>query len=405
MPWQRISRMVQEGSLYALLVLLPFSKAAVEIAFALLLASWLVERIQQGWSLSNWNSQASRLCMATLLLYLGICALSILTSSHPDLSLRGFIRKTLEYALLFVIVTDTATDTKVAKRALGLVMLSAFVVSLDALAQEVIGQDPLRGHRLTVYDRMTGPYENPIDLATYLMVVIPIVLASLPPASLRGKALRGGLALLVLGCLVRTESIGAWLGLLVGLGVLAVLAPRMRKPLVVYGLGFLLVGGFWSQVESRGIERSGIGMHDRVFMWQAAWHMITARPLLGHGLNTFMANYLTYWVGGEQQPRYAHNCFLQVAAETGVLGLAAFTGLLGAMGLAWWRALKVLRETKDHHLLVSLVPALVAFIAQSCYDTNFYALRQAALFWTLAGVATGLSLTALQRETHHARVA
>ena len=36
---------VQEGSLYVLLFLLPFSKAAIEVAFGVLLLGWLVARL------------------------------------------------------------------------------------------------------------------------------------------------------------------------------------------------------------------------------------------------------------------------------------------------------------------------------------------------------------------------
>jgi putative inorganic carbon (HCO3(-)) transporter len=133
------------------------------------------------------------------------------------------------------------------------------------------------------------------------------------------------------------------------------------------------------------------GAHDRWLMWQAALGMIRDRPWLGHGVNTFMANYLAYWVGGERFPRYAHNCYLQVAAETGLIGLSAFLGLLGAV---FWRVLAGVREATPEQrlLLLGLGAGLLAFATQSALDTNFYSLRQAALFWVLAGLAVGLSV-------------
>ena len=135
---------------------------------------------------------------------------------------------------------------------------------------------------------------------------------------------------------------------------------------------------------------SDIGVQDRSAMWQSAIHMIHDRPFLGHGLNTFMANYLDYWVGGERQPRYAHNCYLQVAAETGIVGLLAFVGLLGAL---FARLMGVMRQPqfRESLLVAGLLAGLVAFAIQAGVDTNFYSLRQAALFWTLAGLAVGLS--------------
>ena len=145
-------------------------------------------------------------------------------------------------------------------------------------------------------------------------------------------------------------------------------------------------------------EFSSIGISDRMFMWRSAWHMIQDRPWLGQGLNTFMANYLKYWVGGEQQPRYAHNCFLQTAAETGILGLLTFMVFLGGMVWLWWRSRSAGSEARcSMPLQVALAAGLIGFLVQSAFDTNLYALRHATLFWTLAGLTTGLSVHALRR--------
>ena len=132
-------------------------------------------------------------------------------------------------------------------------------------------------------------------------------------------------------------------------------------------------------------------------MWQAAMGMIRDRPILGHGLNTFMANYLTYWVGGEQAPRYAHNCYLQVAAETGLIGLGVFLVLLWQIFAYLLRGLTRL-PSQEGLLLLGMIAGLFAFAVQAGVDTNFYALRQAALFWTLAGLAVGYA----SRSCRHA---
>jgi len=89
-------------------------------------------------------------------------------------------------------------------------------------------------------------------------------------------------------------------------------------------------------------------------------------------------------------PRYAHNCYLQVAAETGFVGLAAFLALLGM--LFWHLIRRAMRsEAQLAILLPGFIGGLLAFVVQAGVDTNFYSLRQAALFWVLAGVAVGLS--------------
>jgi hypothetical protein len=54
-------------------------------------------------------------------------------------------------------------------------------------------------------------------------------------------------------------------------------------------------------------------------------------------------------------------------------------------------------------ILPGMVAAGIAFLVQSAFDTNFYALRQAALFWTLAGVALGAAVGLLQRSASSSR--
>src|SRR3989338_2190215 len=98
--WRRLGVWLQRGSLYVLLFLIPISKAAIEISFFLLLIGLLAEHVcGGGWRTSVWLRPSLRPIAVALLAYLGWCALSIPLSTHVALSLKGFVCKTLEYAL------------------------------------------------------------------------------------------------------------------------------------------------------------------------------------------------------------------------------------------------------------------------------------------------------------------
>lgn len=392
-----VARLVQRSSLYLLLLLLPISKAAIEIGFGLLLMGWLLEHVPTGWRTSVWRSRVARTCLLALAGYLGVCALFIITSSIPELSLRGVVRKTLEYALFFVMVADVARDPAVLRRGVAVLIASSAVVGLDAIAQEAFLFDPLRGQWLLKYGRMTGPYESPSDLATYLVVLIPLLVVQLGRHQGWARWGLGTLGLVLMGCLIRAGSRGAWLGLLGGGGiaVLAGFGPRLRRALVIGGLSLLVLAGAVLSAGGplrRVLGASDAGLRDRLVIWQAGWKMIQARPVTGHGPNTFMANYLTYWVGGERQPRYAHNCYLQVWAETGVFGLFAFLWLLWNMLTLWMGSVRGSAGGPERLILYGLIWGLLGFLVQAAFDTSFYALRQATLFWTLAGLVTGVAV-------------
>ncbi len=390
----RLARVVQAGSLCALLFLLPFAPAAVEMLFGVLLVGWLIEWFDsQSRAQSVWRHRMLRGVLITGAIYLAICALSIVVSDYPVKSLLGFVKKWVQYLLLFVIAADVMWRRPVIKKLLALFACSSLLVVCEALVQELFGKGFIRGYRFSIYSRITGPYQNPSDLATYLMVIIPILLSYAVWCRRWFRWLIWALLLVLSVYLAKTQTVGAFLGLGAGLLVTILTHRSIRRAGTVLlvlasliGVGFLHHSGRLTQV----LTADDIGRADRVMMWKAALGMIKDRPILGHGLNTFMANYLKYWVGGERMPRYAHNCYLQVAAETGLTGLAAF---LAFLGMLFWHLIRraIRSEAQLAILLPGFIGGLLAFVVQAGVDTNFYSLRQAVLFWVLAGVAVGLS--------------
>ena len=398
------ARIAQEGSLYVLLFLLPFSPAAVEIMFGVMLIGWLIERLHpQTRTKTVWCEPPLRPLLIAMGVFLAMCALSILVSDYPDKSIQGFINKWLEYVLFGVITADIAVRPRVMQRALTCLTASSAMVVVETVSQEVLGHGLFRGYSLLTYGRVTGPYTNPADLGTYLMVLIPILLTF---GMTRHGWYRAGLVLLLLlfiGYLGKTEASGAWVALIVALGAMITQDRRLRRYGIAVMVLLVLAAVLWlSHVGRLGrtISPSDVGTQDRIVMWKSAANMIKDRPLLGHGLNTFMANYLKYWVGGERQPRYAHNCYLQMAAETGLLGLFAFLALLDALFLRWLAGLRLLAGD-ERIILCGLSAGLLAFAVHAGVDTNFYSLRQVTLFWVLAGLAIGLTERAVRNVPAH----
>ena len=385
----RLAHAIQEGSLYVMLVWLPFSKAAIEILFGVMLCGWLLQYAWPGgWRLSVWSRPVARFPLLALLSYLTVCGVSILVSDFPRTSLTGYIGKTVEYALLFVMAAELGQQPRAWRYGLLLLLVGALLACSDGLAQEFLHRDPLRHYRLDVYGRMYAPYQNPNDLATFLIVVIPLLCSQLLMASRRWTIPLAGFLAFAVGCVIRTGARGALVGLIVGLIAMALCLWRKRMPALLALAGGLAMVGAAALRHLSG--KPDIGVRDRVFMWQAGWDMLKARPILGQGINTFMSNYLYYWVGGEHSPRYAHNCYLQAAAETGLLGLASFLWLLGAILWTVVRgAVSLDVHPSSRRFLAGCVGGIAAFLVQAAVDTNFYSLRHAALFWTLAGLAVG----------------
>jgi len=125
----------------------------------------------------------------------------------------------------------------------------------------------------------------------------------------------------------------------------------------------------------------------RLDIWRASLKMIQDRPVIGHGINTFMRTLRQYDNGAYLNPTYAHNCYIQVTAETGILGLSCFLYIL----------LQMFRSAKDHiaeklknidlrFIAIGLLTGALAFLTHSFFDVNFYSLQLSVHFWFMVGM-------------------
>jgi O-antigen ligase len=90
---------------------------------------------------------------------------------------------------------------------------------------------------------------------------------------------------------------------------------------------------------------------ERMAHWMAAADMFTDHPWLGVGIGNYPVAYPQYAIGRWRDPLgHAHNYYLNIAAEAGLLGLSTFLVLFAACfwfglratrrasGPTWWRA-------------------------------------------------------------------
>jgi len=156
-------------------------------------------------------------------------------------------------------------------------------------------------------------------------------------------------------------SRGAWMGFGAALLTVAAALPRrgmwgilLVALLVVGGLGLYSAGLLPSAVASRltgflaytrfedvrgaGINDANFAVLERMAHWQAALDMWRANFWLGVGFGCYEPAYPTYrLINWPYALGHAHNYYLNLLAETGVLGLAAYLVFLGNIFLGLWR--------------------------------------------------------------------
>lgn len=393
---------------------LPFAKAGIEIFVWGGFLAWFLKRIFGYRTDGPWGFLPRTPLNTMLLAFLVANVIATVLSVHFGLSLKALFGKLLKYLIIFFMVAETVNTEKRLKGFLLVLLGSAFLLGADAAVQYVRGIDFLRGVRL---GRVTASFANPNDFAGWLAVIVLIfggVLGAGKDGLFRKRVkVFFAVALVVsLAWLLITYSRGAWLGVLAGslLGAVCIFRGMgagkkglsiLLAVLMLTGL-FVFAGRAVSALDRAGNfqMKFGLTLGERIRsipdsramttairfnLWKEALVVWKRAPLTGSGLNTYARVSPKNGTFAESGV-YPHNCYLQMAAETGLLGLGSFLWFLVAFfqaGLRYW-------ERCRDFLLLGLMCGILAFLVHSFVDSNLYQLQLAVLFWFMLGLAVAV---------------
>ena len=100
-----------------------------------------------------------------------------------------------------------------------------------------------------------------------------------------------------------------------------------------------------------------------------------------HNFNKFVAPGYRYGIP------YAHNCYLQMSCEIGIIGLASFLLILTLFFYEGIKTINTQQKTFSWYVLLASLTAVLGFCVQMAVDTIFYSLDFGILFWILFGLA------------------
>jgi tetratricopeptide (TPR) repeat protein len=366
---------------------------------ALLLVALIVRTLEGGrraWTVAGrpfWRLPLVRVTLALAATYV----VSTVFSIAPWISLWGSYERTqgtytwLSYVVVFVGIVLVVQTRQQIERVVTVIILASIAPAIYAVVQH-FGYDPIRWG-LNVTERAHGTAGNPIFLAAYLIMVVPLVLgrglarwvAGGPRA--RGAAL-AHLSVLILQCLalLYSESRGPLIGLAVGTAVLCLVTAlhRQRRRLAIGFIGLALAAAlFIGVLNLKGgplpplnnvpyftllgrLFESGSGTAKvRVLIWQGAVKLLAARPLrdvVGYGPETLFLAYppfyppeLARFENLRVAPDRAHNETFDALITTGIVGCVAELGLFVASMFYLLQWLGLITERSQRRLFTSLV--------------------------------------------------
>jgi O-antigen ligase len=248
--------------------------------------------------------------------------------------------------------------------------------------------------------------------ASYFVLFIPVLVglatgsARTCPRTPLARVLRwtvttAGAGLLLTAMWLTGTRAAMTAGILVAVGAsaYAVVGGRLRSMtwrsavivVIACGLVSALLGlGFYMRMaalEADSATRRSLPV--RVLMWRAALKTLAAHPVVGVGIGQFQYRVADFDpdavspanVGSSRF--HAHNQFLEMAAEVGVIGGLLFLGMFAA---TLWRAWKKFRSSHDP-VLGGTIAGVMAFLITCLGGQPLFYDVVALPFWMVLGVA------------------
>ncbi|MBA2476120.1 MAG: O-antigen ligase family protein, partial [Actinobacteria bacterium] len=320
-------------------------------------------------------------------LFLAVASLSLLWSRDVDASASRLAFFLLPLALL-VAVVGRAPFAPWLPRALAGVLLAltsvfAAVGLWQAWSKELLFYAPNLevANAYTSFFRVTSLFTDPSLYGRHLILGIAVLLVLLlrrrVPLAL-GAALVG---FLFAGLYVSYSQSSLAALFVVGAALGLLQSGRRRRMMIAATLAVLAVGGAGSLALAAQDESARRFTSGRSRLASITVDVFERHPLAGVGLGAQPAASRALVGPGAPEPRYtSHTTPLTVAAELGLVGLAAYLGLLVGAGRALFEVWR-----RHPTLGLSLAAVLAALVVHSLFYSGFY---EDPLTWGVLALAS-----------------
>jgi O-antigen ligase len=305
------------------------SAAFVPGLFSILLFAAFLAWVMRALLTSDLTVSGTNVDLA-LLIYVSTLLLSMLFSPTPEAG-GPHLLLVARWLVFYVLLANVVRSEREA------VSVSAFVV-LGAVMTGLVGLWAFSQERFLVLlgsvFRASGLAGNPNELAIVMVTVIPI--SAYMVGAVRRKAARAFFAAAIVVLVAANLVTLARTGLLGMLLVFLLIAVRERRRLwVKLGvvlflalLPLLIPPEFWLRIAGGGMFSGDYSSMVRTGAMRAGVRMFAENPITGVGLGAYLGKSTQY--GDIIFPLVAHNMFLHVLAENGILGLTAMLFVIGS---------------------------------------------------------------------------
>ena len=349
----------------------------------------------------------------SILLFVLFAALSILLNNTLSVSQRDFTIF-LSYFLIYFLVINSIRNKNSFNLCLIIFFITVSLISLYLLLQ-YYGLDPF----LSDIQRLTSTLGNRNYVASYLALIFPIAFSFfLIETKKINKILVESVLIIIYTGIIICHTRAIWVALFLSLmffkfilsyfKINKILKDNQKWLIILFSL-FLLITLIYSTnnplnrssitASERAVsafDMKGSSQRTRFLIWQSTIDMIKDRPLFGSGLGTFPLHYLNYQADFlKRNPEYlkftakaaeAHNEYLQIWAEMGIIGLLTFILIIIIFYNTTINLIRKIKTINEKIVIIGLISGITVTLLHSIFSFPFHIPAIGAAFWFIIGI-------------------
>jgi putative inorganic carbon (HCO3(-)) transporter len=351
-----------------------------------------------------WRDPSPGRVEVALTVFVVLYALQSLYSSDFESALKNIAFFYVPFMLLLRLLTSVHWSRRVvyacSAAVVGLAVLFAGIGFVEYATRHIFwNQKVIAANEFESYFRVNSLFFDPNIYGRFLaLVMIGLACTLLWPRSARIVALTSVMLAVLWAAIVLTFSQSSFAALLTGLAVLAALRWSWKPvaavvgAVAVVGLAVVLIAPGTVHLNlksSHSIDKASSG---RLDLMRGGLSMFADRPLQGFGSGSFAERFRAREkVGSREAASASHTIPITVAAEQGVVGLAAYVFVLVTAFALLFRGLGPLRGRAPPLRLVSRAYVAAAFTALVLHTLLYAAFLEDPITWTLIAAAIVLS--------------
>jgi O-antigen ligase len=321
-----------------------------------------------------------------LLFFIAALIFSVIFSLDPYHSQSILFERYLYYFFFFIIGSYLGQNKKNLFFLTAAIILTSIVVGVGGV-WDLIRFSP---RRLFTF------YGNEVILTSFLALFIPFSFTL--AVFLKNKTLQISAAvsfLLLLPIFLFNASRSVWGAVLFTILVISFLNSKklaVSLLIIILIIGVFLLPDYFQKRVATTFNPDRWG--DRVAMWESAVNISKDFPVFGAGLGTykkFLYKYNSPGAYKKQGHLHAHSSYLELLAEAGIVGLAAFLALFAIYFRNFFRFYKKALDDRIRIINLGFAGSILAIlIVGFSGSVMVVGIQGANLFWFFFGLAAGL---------------